>query len=74
MFSDCTFFFSPVGLPLFSLQDEGRGANMSMAQISNKSAESNGFGGATKSTAARGCFIYEGDRAVNEYLQFHYGR
>lgn len=47
---------------------------MSMAQINNKSAESNGFGGATKSTAARGCFIYEGDRAVNEYLQFHYGR
>eukprot|EP00904_Undaria_pinnatifida_P006127 jgi/Undpi1/2644/HiC_scaffold_13.g06022.m1 len=38
------------------------------------SSESNAFVGAAKSTAARGCFIYEGDRAVNEYLQFHFGR
>lgn len=32
------------------------------------------FGNASRSTAASGAIVYEGERAVQEYLQFHYGR
>lgn len=35
---------------------------------------SNAFMGAARSTAASGSVVYEGERAVHEYLQFHFGR
>ena len=38
------------------------------------STGSNPFVGATRSTAASGAAVYEGERAVHEYLQFHFGR
>ncbi|CAN0235112.1 unnamed protein product [Hapterophycus canaliculatus] len=38
------------------------------------STVSDAFVGATRSTAASGSIVYEGERAVHEYLQFHFGR
>lgn len=32
------------------------------------------FVDASRSTAASGSTVYEGERAVQEYLQFHFGR
>eukprot|EP00903_Cladosiphon_okamuranus_P013496 g12571.t1 len=34
----------------------------------------NAFIGAARSTAASGSLVYEGERAVHEYLQFHFGK
>jgi len=34
----------------------------------------NAFVDAARSTAASGSLVYEGERAVHEYLQFHFGR
>ena len=63
-----------VGSLLFFSEGEPGCEHIYTGQGSIMSAEGSAFDGATKSTAARGCFIYEGDRAVNEYLQFHFGR
>lgn len=46
----------------------------SYSSVNVSRMSTNAFVGAARSTAASGSLVYEGERAVHEYLQFHFGR
>lgn len=49
-------------------------ARQGKREMSSKGGAANAFMDASRSTAASGSTVYEGERAVHEYLQFHFGR